>query len=180
MLVVPLKKAEFAKLLNGEKLVDYREKTHYWSSRLYRVFSKNADRNTEKQEICFKNGFNADAMKCTAVCRLKEVSGEEIGRGENKGYFRIEVVEILGVITQDFLDELSVHRGNFYKKYADTELDEVFDRVIRSLGVTYDTLTDLEREKNECIKLINEMLNEVKSAELSGRVKRFLKLYNEE
>lgn len=100
MIILPIKRKWFDMILSGEKKEEYREIKPYYDSRLIPVFG--IVPGEREAEICFKNGYSADAPRIYALCTLDRKEGkEEWGAEPGKKYYVLQIKEILGTDNMD-------------------------------------------------------------------------------
>ena len=104
MLILPIKKKWFDKILSGEKKEEYREIKPYYKSRFEHCFDVmehrgkyiNAFEENPVREIMFCNGYSKTSLSFIARCTLDVGIGkEEWGAEKDKQYFILTIHEIL-------------------------------------------------------------------------------------
>lgn len=111
MLVLPIKKQWFNKILSGEKKEEYREIKPYYTTRFLKVLGFPKEQQAmneddikellEKMEtlknfdVVFRNGYSSKSPMITAKCSLSIGTGRtEWGAEDGVMYYRLHIKEV--------------------------------------------------------------------------------------
>ena len=103
---LPIKKKWFDMILSGEKKEEYREIKPYWTTRIYRAFSKKYPKNTPSYDffsedpfmtVKFINGYGGDKPYFIACCRIEKRKGGNPNWGAEPSslYYIFRIIEII-------------------------------------------------------------------------------------
>lgn len=97
MLVLPIKKQWFDKILSGEKTEEYREIKPYYTTRFANVclLDINEHPTNNKVWIIFRNGYSSKSPSFNALCQLSIGLGRtDWGAEAQTKYYKLKILKI--------------------------------------------------------------------------------------